>query len=184
MTDEKGRFQFSNSGQLLRIEDPRYRPLALAVEPGASPVRVRLEDASRSDWKLTPCSQADSDGRVGFSILFRLPRTMESSPFDSDGVHSLFIFPHGSSAPEAELILSDFAESRTTLGTADSSSGTQRWIKDGSGKVIGVDTRGGTRRVGSWRNTLFFPYDEAGYRLQKGEPITDLDRIIDSACIK
>ncbi|MHB8502541.1 MAG: transthyretin-like family protein [Candidatus Acidiferrales bacterium] len=184
ITDEKGRFQFSNSGQLLRIEDPRYRPLALAVEPGSSTVRVRLEDASRSDWKLSPCSQADSDSRVGFTILFRLPTTMESSPFDNDGVHTLFIFPHGSSAPEAELILSNFADSGTTLGAADSSSGTQRWIKDGPGKVIGIDARGGARRVGSWRNTLFFPYDEAGYRLQKGEPKTNLDRIIDSACIK
>src|SRR5579859_4926173 len=184
LTDEKGRFQFSNSGQLLRLEDPRYRPLALAVEPGSSRVRVRLEDASRSDWKLSPCSQADSDSRVGFSILFRLPTTMESSPFDNDGVHTLFIFPHGGSAPEAELILSNFADSGTTLETADSSSGTQRWIKDGSGKVIGIDARGGARRVGSWRSTLFFPYDEAGYRLQKGEPTTDLDKIIDSACIK
>jgi hypothetical protein len=184
ITDEKGRFQFSNSGQLLRIEDPRYRPLALVAEPGGSPVRVRLEDASRSDWKLSPCSLADSDSRVGFSILFRLPTTMESSPFDNDGVHTLFVFPHGSSAPEAELILSNFADSGTALGAADSSSGTQRWIKDGSGKVIGMDARGGGRRVGFWRNTVFFPYDEAGYRLQKGEPTTDLDRIIDSACIK
>ena len=184
ITDEKGRFQFSNSGQLLRIEDPRYRPLALAVEPGGSPVRVRLEDASRSDWKLSSCSQADSESRVGFSILFRLPTTMESSPFDNDGVHTVFIFPHGSSAPEAELNLSNFADSGMTLGAADSSSGTQRWIKDGSGKAIGIDARGGARGVGSWRNTLFFPHDEAGYRLQKGEPTTDLDGIIDSACIK
>lgn len=184
LTDEQGRFQFSNSGQLLRVEDPRYRPLALAVEPGGSPVHVRLEDASRSDWKLSPCSPADSDSRIGFSILFRLPITMESSPFDNDGVHTLFIFPHRSSAPEAELMFSNFADSGTTLQAADSSSGTQRWMKDGSGKVIGIDARGGARRVGSWRSTLFFPYDEAGYRLQKGKPTADLDRIIDSACIK
>jgi hypothetical protein len=184
VTDERGRFQFSNSGQLLLIEDVRYRPLALSVEPGRRPVRAKLEYAGKSDWTLTRCSQADSDGRVGFSILFRLPRTMESSPFDNDGEHSLFIFPHGSDSLHAELTLINDTDSGATLGAADSESGTQRWIKDGSGKVIGIDTRGRARGAGPWRTALFFPYDEAVYRLQKSKATTDLDRIIDSACVK
>jgi len=36
-TDANGEFEFAISGEQLRIEDPRYRPVALSVEPGGRP---------------------------------------------------------------------------------------------------------------------------------------------------
>jgi len=184
ITGKSGKFRLSNSGQLLRFENANYRPLAVDVEPGGPPIRVKLEAASRSDWTLVPCSQIDSSNRIGFSVLFSLPSTMESSPFDNDGTQSLFIFPHGSSAPEARLIVSSSANSESTTSATDSGRSQQRWIKDTPGKIIGIDARGKTRGYGYWRTATFFSRDEVGYTLQKRESPAVLDKIIDSACIK
>jgi hypothetical protein len=60
VTDKQGRFEFSDSGQQLRIENPRYRPLAITLQPGGAPIKVRLEDASRSDWAMPACSAVNS----------------------------------------------------------------------------------------------------------------------------
>jgi hypothetical protein len=81
VTNREGEFVFSKSGQELRIENPNYRPLALTVEPGGAPVQVRLEDAKDTDWVITSCGKRDSSRRVGYSVLFALPKTMESKPF-------------------------------------------------------------------------------------------------------
>jgi hypothetical protein len=49
-TTATGHFEFSDSGQLLRFEDPKYRPLEVKAILGGPPIRVKLEDANRTDW--------------------------------------------------------------------------------------------------------------------------------------
>ena len=184
VTNKNGEFQFSNSGQLLRFENPNYRPLALPIEPGGPLIRIKLEDAKRSNWLVPACAEGASAGRIGFSVLFQLPPTMKSSPLDNDDSHSLFIFPHGSSAPEAEFIISSGADQTDeTVNSVNSTSSQQRWIKDFAGTIIGIDARGRFKSASYWRTATFFAHDSASYNLKRGKSAGLFDPVLDGACI-
>jgi hypothetical protein len=185
VTDRQGRFAFSNSGQQLRFESPDYRPLSLTVETGGPPIRVELESAKQSDWVIHACKETQSTKQVGFSILFALPRTMESEPFKDDGVEAIFAYHHGGSAPEADLIFSRVLdETATEIDSLDSVWFEERWIKDEAGKVVGIDAQqrmrtGMSRRK---RTTIFFAREIVTYSLDLTKSPKALDEIIDSAC--
>lgn len=165
VTNKQGEFAFSNSGQQLRFENPNYRPLALTVETGGASIRVRLQDAKHSDWVIPGCGEANTSGRIGYSVLFALPKTMESSPFNTDDMQSVFIYPQGGERTSAELIISRSSdEIIDAADSLDSERFEERWVKD---------------RVGN----VFLGLDTASYRLQLGKQPNELDQIIDSACI-
>lgn len=186
-TNKEGEFSFSVSGQLLRIENPEYRPLALPIEPGRTPVRLRLQQANQTDWVIPPCGKgAASSGRVGFSVLFALPPKMEASPFNDGSSSAYFIYPRGGNSDDAEFFIStDTLQGNNVDGSyfVDSKWSTERWIKDSSGAVVGVDAWGQIRHGGPWRMVVFREKEIAGYRLHPGEQSTPLDRSIDSACL-
>jgi hypothetical protein len=131
VTDKQGKFAFSNSGQQLRFESPNYRPLALTVETGGSEIRVRLEAAKQSDWVIRACNEVHFGKRVGFSVLFALPKAMESEPFKSDDRRSIFVYHHGGSAPEADLIISQILDGTIEgFDSLGSERFEERWIKE------------------------------------------------------
>jgi hypothetical protein len=182
VTNKHGEFTFFNSGQQLRIEDPRYRPLALTVEPGGMPVRVVLQEAKRSDWVISACGDSEPHGRIGFSALFVLPKDMESSPYKADDRESIFVYSHGEEAVTAELIISrNLDGSMEEANSLDSEQFGERWIKDSVGNVLGIDSRG-LRRGEYWREAVFFGNEIAGYWLRAGRP-EKFDGILDSGCI-
>jgi len=184
VTNKQGEFAFSNSGQQLRFENPNYRPLALTVEPGGTPIRVRLQDAKHSDWVIPACGEVDSSRRIGFSVLFALPTTMESSPFNSDDLQSVFIYPRGGEPTSAELIISSSSEEVTDAAESlDSERFEERWVKDSAGNVVGMDARGRMKHGGYWRTAIFSGRAIASYSLKSGKQPNALDQIIDSACI-
>jgi len=184
VTNKKGEFAFSNSGQQLRIEDPKYRPLALTVEPGGAPIRVKLQNAKQSDWVIPVCGEIDSSTRIGFSVLFTLPKTMESSPFDNHDMHSFFVYPHGGDADSAELIISSGLEKTIdAIDSLDFKFFEERWIKDSAGNVVGMDARGNTKDTTYWRSAIFSSGDTVSYSLETGKQPNELNQIIDSACI-
>jgi hypothetical protein len=186
VTDRQGRFAFSNSGQQLRFESPDYRPLSLTVETGGPEIRLKLEAAKRSDWVIHACKEAHSTKQVGSSILFALPETVESEPFRDDGVQAIFVYHHGGSAPEADLIISRILdETATEVDSLDSVWFEERWIKDEAGKVLGIDARqlmrtGMSRRK---RTAVFFGLETVTYSLDLRKSPKTLDEIIDSACV-
>jgi len=188
ITDEKGEFEFSNSGQMLRFENPSYRPIALPVEPGGAQIRLKLEDAKRSDWSIPSCREMkNAVSRIGFSALFAVSSTMESDLSNGDVSRTYFVFPHGSGPAEAELIISDNVDlTEEQSSSVDSVWSEQRWIKDKTGTTIGIDARGQSKHGGRWRAAIFSSREFAGYRrlgLRNASPISTLDAIIDSACI-
>lgn len=185
VTNKQGEFAFSNLGQQLRFENPNYRPLALTVEPGGAPIRVRLQDAKQSDWVIPACGGA-SPGRIGFSVLFAVPKTMESSPLNDADMQSIFVYPRGGQPPSAELIISSSSEEMNDAADSlDSEQFEERWVKDSAGNVVGIDARGRMKQggYGYWRTAIFLGRDTASYRLQSGKEPNALDQIIDSACI-
>lgn len=185
VTDKLGEFAFSNSGQQLRFESPRYRPLALTVEPGRATVRVELEDAEHPDWVISACGTVSSGNRIGFSVLFALPPTMESSQNNNDDMQmqSFFVYPRGGSAPSAELIISHSADETKEAGDSlDSKWFEERWVKDDAGNIFGMDARGQREDGSYWRRVLLSGRGTASYWLQQGEKPDTSDKIIDSAC--
>lgn len=185
VTNEAGEFAFSNSGQQLRFENQNFRPLALTVEPGGgAPIRVKLEDAKQSDWVIPVCGEVNPSSRIGFSVLFALPKTMESSPINSDEKRGFFIFPRGGDPLSAELIISSSSEEIIDAADSlDSERFEERWIKDSAGNVVGMDARGRVKHGGYWRTAIFSSHDATGYDSRSGKHTNALDRIIDSACI-
>ncbi len=183
VTDQQGKFAFSNSGQQLRFESPDYRPLALTVETGGPEIQVRLEAAEQSDWVIHVCKELHPGKRVGFSVLFALPPTMESDPFKTIEGQSIFIYHHGGSAPEADLIITRILDGTTEeVDSLDFEWFEERWIKNEAGKAVGIDARG-RMRSGQYRRTaVFFARDVATYWLDH-KPPKALDEIIDSACV-
>jgi len=184
VTNKQGEFVFSNSGQQLRFENPNYRPLALTVEPGGAPIRVRLQDAKHSDWMIPACGEVNFSSRVGFSALFALPEAMESSPLNNEDRQSIFVYQRGGEPSSAELILYSSSEEITNAADSlDSELFEERWVKDRAGNVVGMDARGRMKHGGYWRTVLFSGRDTAGYWLQSGKQPNALDQVIDSACI-
>jgi hypothetical protein len=184
VTDDSGNFVFSISGQLLRFETSKYRPVAIPVNPGGSPIRLKLEDASRSDWIIPSCGQTGTAARVGFSVLFALPSGMDASLMDDEFLHAYFLFPKGGNPSLADLIISTSAtEQPEDISALDSSWSEQRWIKDSKGTIIGIDAKGSRRQGGLWRSAQFFGRDQIGYGWLRGTPTRPLDSVIDSACL-
>jgi hypothetical protein len=182
VTNKQGQFVFSNSGQQLRIEIPSYRPLALTVEPGGAPIQVKLQNAKQSDWIVPTCNALNSSAQIGFSVLFALPTTVQSSK-ENDSTN-IFIFPRGAEAVSAELFISHSVEEVTDAGDSlDFKWFEERWIKDAAGNVIGLDARGRRQRGEYWRTAIFLGHDTASYELQPGEQPNAFDQIIDSACV-
>jgi hypothetical protein len=145
---------------------------------------VRLQDAKRSDWVIPACVEADSSGRIGFSVLFALPKTLESSPFSNDGLQSVFVFPRGKEPFDADLIISGSSPEITDAADSlDSEQFEERWVKDSAGNVVGLDARGRMKHGGYWRSTIFLGRDVANYRPRSGKPANALDQVIDSACL-
>lgn len=185
VTNGKGQFDFSISGQLVRFENPSYRPVALAVELGGAHVLVRLEDAKTSDWLISECgAEMNPASRIGFSVLFPIPTTMESSPFNTGDSHSYFIFPRGGEPTSAEFFISTSTdEPAETTDAVGSDWSEQRWIKESAGAVIGIDARGRRKDGVHWRIATFWGHDAAWYNLRSEEQTNLLDGVINSACI-
>jgi hypothetical protein len=184
ITNKQGEFAFSNSGQQLRFENPNYRPLALTVEPGVTSIRVRLQDSKYSDWVIPACGEVNSSSRVGFSVLFALPKAMESSPFNTDDMQTIFIYPRGGEQTTADLIISRSPEEKADAADSlDSEWFEERWVKDTAGNVVGMDARGRMKDGGYWRRAVFSGRDSAGYSLRPRKLPNALDKIIDSGCL-
>ena len=109
---------------------------------------------------------------------------MESSPFNSDDMQSVFIYPRGGKPTSAELIISRSSdEIIDAADSLDSEQFEERWGKDSVGNVVGMDARGRMKRGGYWRTAVFSGHDTESYQLQSGKQPNALDQIIDSACI-
>lgn len=182
-TNARGEFEFAISGEQLRIEDPRYRPVALQVEPGGPAIQIELEEAKLSDWHIPVCAENDLDHRTGFSVLFRIPATMDSSLSEFEDGKSDIVFPRGKDALAAELFISSFADNRIDdFESPSNEQFRQRWVKDRSNNVIGIDSRGWEPIHGGWR-TVRFRRESVSYSFDKPTRHKILDQIIDSACI-
>jgi len=184
-TNERGEFEFSDSGQLLRIENPDYRPVALTADSGGVPVKVKLEDSKKSDWLVPSCGEhKDSDGRVGFSIQLALPASMDSElSTDIEERRVLYIFPHGTGPAEANLIVSSSTDQVSDFLDSDASEIRERWIRDNSGRTIGIDVRARMGNGDHSRSATFYGRDGLTYLLPARNQTGALDAIIDSACI-
>ena len=183
-TDENGEFKFEISGQLLRIEDAAYRPLAVAVKPGGSAVQLKLEDAAKSDWRVPACGKEPEAGkRIGFSTKFVLPNSMQFELEEKRDPSTYFVYRRGADTSDARLFVSRFeAESNDWNIEATGLRG-QRWVKDSAGVTIGLDSRSPGRNSERRRFVNFGPRESANYNAASRQEAVEWDRILDSACL-
>lgn len=183
-TDANGNFEFTNSGQLLRFEDPRYRPLAVAVQPGGAPIHLRIEDANQSDWIVGSCRpQAAPTQRIGFSVLFTLRPNFQST-FDGKGnIRSYTVLHRGGDQYDPDLAVSAVTNAKDDDSDLGGFGGSEeRWMKDQNGRILGIDSSSRGPRFHQ-RALLFVNQEYAGYHERSGRRAKALDRILDSACL-
>ena len=188
VTDEHGRFRFTNSGQLLRFEDPQYRPVALPIEPGGAAVSVRLREARRSDWTIPPCDERNGNSKlIGFAVHYEIPPGMDYQRNDENGEvpPSYYVFPSGGEPLNPELAIFRNREGAEIPDDAylEARWSEQRWIRDEDGKIVGRDSRGRSKNGERWRTTIFFENESAVYRIRSGARTAVIDKIVDSACV-
>jgi hypothetical protein len=187
VTNESGAFSFSNSGQRLRIEDPHYRPLAIAVEPDRAPIRVKLENANQSDWILPRCEASRPHHQTGFAVRFTVPGTMKTSRIEPDLANQfndfLFVHKKGTGLGTAGLGIWRIRDRSSDPHTPiDFEGAEERWIKGDTGNVVGMDARSLSDRGEFRRQTIFYRRESATYSLKSRDDATILDQILDSAC--
>lgn len=183
-TNDKGEFEFYNSGQILRFGNPEYRPVALFVETTVSPIDVKLEDAKRTNWVVRACTQTGArEKRVGFSVLFTLPKTIKYKRVDFGWRHSYSVFPNGKES-YVGLIISHHNDDRAAehISSVGYGQTEQRWFTDSTGAIVGIESWGHERDGTLWQNALFWTGDNARYNQESANDATALDRIIESAC--
>ena len=187
VTDNSGQFHFADAGQIIRIELPEYRPVGRLVDAAGSPVSIRLERAQSSDWIVPACSKNSTKNRVGFKALISLPSSMDAEYYKNDDEQTYFVYPKESSPPEAELIVEHDGRSGSLAGNGagrESIWFSERWIKDSTGHVLGIDARGRDRNGIYFRSAVLGEHDWVLYGLnKKDESPSELDKIIDGLCI-
>lgn len=186
-TGAQGEFSFDVAGQLLRVNDPRYRPIALAVDTGGPPITLHLEDAGPFDWIVPACAPTTGSGkRVGFRVKFAVPAELKSEHFSYETLRGYEISPRHSGGHNALNVIyirqeNDAAsdpEPRSANGTYS-----VRWIKDSTGSVLGMDMQGTSPDHGPWREANFFASEAVAYDYSQKPPLALFNSTIDSACI-
>lgn len=158
--------------------------MAITVQPGDAPLQLKLEEAKLSDWILPSCATTDPTRRVGFSVFFALPKTVESTSLDTNAGPAVFVYPRGGDAAAADLIISHSPDELKDAGNSlDYKQFEERWIKDVGGNVLGIDAYGRGENGQYWRTAIFLSHDEVTYTLQPGKSTSSLNRIINSACL-
>ncbi len=188
VTDAAGRFTISNPGQILYFQSPAYRPQALVLDGTKSEFRVELEDSGQAEWTVPDCDnpQFTQPGkRAGFIYKVLIPAGSKAQKPSANfpqyiisrsrkrRIDFLRIFP--------ETASSSFNDASFRLANATSWS--QRWIKNSSGQIIGLDSAGAMAERGwLWRVVTFHNEGGMSFATQSEDNAKYFNAIINSAC--
>jgi hypothetical protein len=212
-SDDAGHFKFLYPGQMISLRHPDFRPVDLLLKPGESDVHVVLENANESDWLIPTCISGEGKkAQIGRDFMVRLPASADvSEKQDGDSLVETITLRNGAAKGEERLQrLFPTIDLISIVSNAKVDSapfldlyqyrepGKERWMKDGSGKPIGVDARGqsdllppkelsvvrnmtGVDGPVHWRSTVLFGQGMARY-FASPELAPLFDEITDSAC--
>jgi hypothetical protein len=185
-TDAAGHFRLSNPGQVLRFEHASFRPVMVVLNPGESEVSVVLGESKKPEWRVPTCDGLGAgQNRIGFVALFRLSTELHFEKLEDESIPGYFVSLVASPLDSALNIASDGDGLRSASDSALSSkSFEQRWIKDKTGAIVGVDSRGQFKWGDYWRSAKFLGHDVASYGASTIRTARIFDQAIDSVCIQ
>jgi len=189
-SDAVGHFSLQSHGNVLTFRNSGYRPTSIVVEPGDNHLRVTLEDAKRTDWIVPVCSDSGTSRTwEGSESRLLLPegakiKKVHSADYLKGRSRGTYIVS-SKYEPTALSVASKLQKPREDVldyylhELADFQ---QRWIKDASGQVVGLDTRGQSPNghASRWVN---IGTDLVSYRAAPMDAAKFFDRLIDSACV-
>ncbi len=181
-TDSEGRFHFAYPGQILQFRKDDLRPLTELLGPSTDSTLVVLHDSKLTDWTITACTAAQlGQKRVGYDLLFELP---SGAKYRKEGKRGplIYIITYGNDSAGLRIALDPQApDAEPSPEWLLSVSTDERWIKDASGKVIGLDAQGLWANNDRWRFANFRNRAIAQYATN-GPTATFYNEIISSAC--
>lgn len=182
-TDSEGHFHFDYPGQVLQFRKDDLRPHSDLLDLSAGSFRVVLHDSKASDWTIQTCTDTQmKQKRIGSDLLFELP---SGAKMRKEGKRAPFTYYITYANDIAGLKISTDAQSADAEVRADwllSVSTDERWIKDASGKVMGIDSQGLWANNNRWRHATFHGQAAAQYATT-ATTATFYNQVIASACV-
>jgi hypothetical protein len=186
MTDEHGRFAFTDSGQILHFRRDDLRPTTIIVRQGDMNVRVVLKTSQGTDWIVPTCTAAnDKENRVGFSAKVLVSKEVEREETGGDP-NTLMFTPVKRPLISAISLQHEIGAWEPIDGAqyVTALSFRQRWIKDAAGHVVGIDTEGSWKKGHTWRSSTFFNRDVIGYSSESRGEDELFSHILNTVCVE
>ena len=182
-TNSDGRFHFDYPGQVLQFRKDDLRPHTELLDLSASSVRVVLADSKASDWIIKSCTAEQlKQKRIGSDLLFELPSGAKFRKEGKHGPETYFITYANDSNGLRIAFEAKAAESEPRPDWLLSISTDERWIKDPSGKILGLDSQGLWANNNRWRRATFHNQAAAQYATT-ATTATFYNQVITSACL-
>jgi hypothetical protein len=186
-TDANGRFAFDDAGQVLHVHRDDLRPLTVVAKQGDRAVHVVLESSKATDWIVPDCTTAnDKEKRVGFIAKVLMSKKVQLEG-PNDDPNSFMLTPAKHPLVSALIFDHDRLEASEPVSGGSfvtAVSFQQRWIKDASGQVLGIDTVGFWKKGEWWRRSTFLNQDVIRSSGNSRADDELFDRIVDTVCIQ
>jgi hypothetical protein len=180
-TGDDGHFQFPYAYQILQFRKDDLGPLTQLLGPAAESTLVVLHDSKLSDWVVSRCTEPQMrQKRIGSDLLIETP---SGAKVRKEGRHGeTYVITYAGDSSGLRITFDPKAgDSDTHADWLISVSIDERWIKDATGKVIGLDAQGLWADHNRWRYTAFRGVASAQYATN-GPTATFYNEVISSAC--
>jgi hypothetical protein len=182
-TDKDGHFRLEQPVEVVHIRAVAFRPLAVMVQPGVSELRVVLEEEARNNWVVHACSNAQTRNLLIGNVKFSIPKRARRKEHRAEDAFSYSVYFSKHSMPvelgSAALYDPYVHDDRWILKSTYFG---ERWIKDTSDRILGMDAEGETKDGTRWRRVALRDVT-ASYEGISAESAKQYDALIDSACI-
>jgi len=182
-TDKDGHFRLEQPVEVIHIRAEAFRPLAVVVQPGVSDLRVVLEEDARNNWVIHACSNAQTSNLLIGNVKFSIPKKAKRKEHHAEDAssYSIYFSKHslplelGSTALYDSYVHDDHWILKSTYFG-------ERWIKDTSDHILGMDAEGEAKDRTRWRLVALRDVT-ASYEGISAESAKQYDTLIDAACI-
>ncbi len=187
-TDAEGRFDLPSppsKESVVYFQKEGFRPKTLVVKAVTGPLRVVLEDDSKTAWFIPACLPTHAKtAPEGYELEFLLPKNAKVRQIE-DIDYKEYVVSLVNDSKTLQLWYGPLVSpgQMVTELTLRSASFEERSIHSRTGVVVGYDQRGRTQDGLMWRSADFPGL--SGTAIYKGvsqEVAMAYDRIIDSAC--
>ena len=185
ITDESGSFILQPDAVVAHFRADDFRPLSVVVHSGQEDLRIVLEGAEGTTWKIPFCASLKEHGeRVGSTFKFLVPEAVATSGHTDVDYRKYFMkYPH--TTDTLVLWSGPYASNVDPDGELleNSTSFSERWISAPATPNIGIDAVGFSKDGKPWRWCGLLITDSGSYIGVSPEAAKYFDTVIDSVCV-